>query len=120
MLRNLGSIVVALAMLASSPALAQDEAGPTSGGATSGGATSGGVTTGAAAPETLTPNAPVQSVDQGPVPAGGPAGTAAASAWTPGPVTLAIGAAVIGGAVCLAVCGGSSNHSTTTTTRSPK
>lgn len=72
--------------------------------------------------ETLTPNAPAPATpDQGPVPAGGAAGTETASAWMPSTgVIVAVGAAAVGAAVCLAVCGGSGSHTSSTTTTTPK
>ena len=113
MTRRWGPLLVAIAMLASTSALAQDEAGGTA---------PGGVTNGNAAPPTaepaVAPNAPVQATEQGPLPAGDQAGTFTASNWQVDPVYAAVGAAAIGGAICFAVCnsGHSSTGSTTTTT----
>jgi hypothetical protein len=111
-----------LAMVFSTPALAQDNTG------------SGGATSAAASPaqppatfdQATAPNAPTQTTDpaqagdEGPVPAGDEAGTPAAAAWTPSVAEIAAaGAVAVGAAICIATCGGSSNTSTTTTT-SPK
>lgn len=101
------SAVLAAAVLTATSGLAQDN----SGGAT----TSGGVTSEPAVP--TAPNAPLQATDQGPLPPGEAAGTTTASNWLTDPVTLGIGAVVIGAAVCLAVCDtGQSTSSTTKTT----
>ncbi|HEY3779008.1 MAG TPA: hypothetical protein VGL35_13220 [Rhizomicrobium sp.] len=110
--RRIVAATAALAIMFSTPVLAQSE----SGGASSGGAASGGA---ASAPEgALTPNAPLQAPpDESPVPAGTAAGVGTAAAWSPGPVTIAVGVAAVAAAVCLAVCGGSSTSSTTKTTK---
>jgi len=70
------------------------------------------------ADEPTTPNAPVQATpDEGPVPPGTDAGTTTASQWMADPVVdVAVGAVVLGAAVCLAACGGHSNTTSTTTT----
>jgi len=68
------------------------------------------------------PNAPVQSSDEGPVAPGDVAGTPAAASWTPSVAEIAVaGAVAVGAAICIAACGGSGNNTTTTTkTTSPK
>lgn len=105
-----------LAMVFSTCAFAQDEAG--SGGAAAQAAS-------AAQPpatydEATSPNAPTQQADEGPVSEGDTAGTPAAVAWTPTVPELAVaGAVAVGAAICIATCGGNSNTTTTTTT-SPK
>jgi hypothetical protein len=127
MARKWESVILAVTLLASVPAYAQDD---------SNAAASGGATSGTAAPATPAdqtapgaeqtsgagtpaPNAPIQA--EGPLPAGDEAGTQTAAHWSPGPATIAVGAAVVAGAICLAVCGGSGHGSTSsTTTTTPK
>lgn len=109
MTRSLGPLIIALAMLASTSGLAQnqDEAGGTPSSDTS-------------APVTIEPNAPLQSTDQGPLPAGDEAGTTTASNWQIEPSNVAVGAAVLGAAVCIAVCNNGQSSTSTTTTTAPK
>lgn len=106
-----------LAMVFSTCAFAQDEAG--SSGANS--ATASAAQVPATYDEATSPNAPTQQTDEGPVSAGDTAGTPAAIAWTPTVPELAVaGAVAVGAAICIASCGGSGSNTTTTTTTSPK
>ncbi|HEY1612437.1 MAG TPA: hypothetical protein VGF97_01945 [Rhizomicrobium sp.] len=112
MSRNWSSIVVALAMMTASSAYAQD----TSGGATSGTAAPSAASDGtAAAPQDPGVGAEVAPA-QGPVVAGGDAGMLTAAGFEIGTTTLLVGAAVVGGVICIAVCGSGHGSSTTTTT----
>lgn len=106
------AVIAGVAMVISTSAIAQDEAGSVSG--------SSATTT---APDVTAPNAPLQSSDQnqGPVPSGDEAGTPAAAGFVPNTAEIAVaGAVAVGAAICIATCGGSGGNTTTTTTTSPK
>ncbi len=107
------AVAAGMALVFSTSAFAQDEAG----------SVSGSPATTPSAPDVTVPNAPVQSNDQspGPVPAGDEAGTSAAASFVPDTAEIAVaGAVAVGAAICIATCGGSGGNTTTTTTTSPK
>lgn len=89
--------------------VAQDE----SGGATSGGATSGGATSAAPAPAPVPTEAAAPPPETQELPAG-PAATPQQAGFFADPLWVIGGAAIVGVAVCAAVCFSSSSSTTTT------
>ena len=93
------AVTASLAIVFSTCAFAQDEAGSTAGGASAAAPAqtpdaAGAVTDGAAqTPDATAPNAPLHSADEGPVPAGNEAGTVAASGWMPSTGVIAVAGA---------------------------